>query len=96
MCHLQGEERLLCPNCPRASPQSHMTPSLMMMTFQCQIAPAATQSLVGALQVWQQVHAVPPDCVPTAVYMHVAVRACLNRHFSIPTHMTLHYQTKLH
>jgi len=53
MCHLQGEERQLCPNCPQANPQSHMTLSLMMMTLGCQIAPAATPSLAGALQVWQ-------------------------------------------
>lgn len=96
MCHLQGEERLLFPNCPQASPQSHMTPShttpsRMTMTFQCQIA--ATQSLVGALQVWQQVLAVLPDCIPTAVYMHVAVRAYLERHFGVPIHTSLHYQT---
>ncbi len=89
MCHLQGEERLLCPNCPQASPRSHttpshMTPSRMMMTFRCQIAPAATQSLVGALQVWPQVLAVLPGCIPTAVYMHVAVRAYLERQSAIP------------
>ncbi len=63
------------------------------MTFQCQIAPAATQSLVGALQVWQQVLAVLPDCIPTAVYMHVAASAYLERHFGIPIHTSLHYQT---
>ena len=48
MSYLQGEERLLCPNCRQANPQSHMILNLMTMS---QIAPAATQSLVGALQV---------------------------------------------
>ena len=67
MCHLQREERLLCPSCPQASPQSHMTLNLMTMSIQCQIDPVATQSLVGALQVWQQVHTVPPDYILTAV-----------------------------
>ena len=101
MCHLQGEERLLCPNCLQASPQSHMTPShmtpshttpsRMTMTFRCQIA--ATQSLVGALQVWQQVLAVLPDCIPTAVCMHVAASAYLERHFGIQIHTSLYNQT---
>lgn len=35
-CHLQGVERLLCPDCPQASPQSNVTLNLMTTSFQRQ------------------------------------------------------------